>query len=157
MPEPDTPDDRPDYEVVDRRKRVSTEPVDATPTADDDALEGSADEPGPSDAEAAAETGQAGLPPEVLDALIPGSVDVVLGNALSHLARIGWEALGLVPSPRTGEIKEDLGECQRAIDALDTLAPLARSRMGADALRALDTLLSDLKINYVRKSQGKEG
>ena len=72
------------FEIVDRRTRGSEETESEAPAEEpSDEASGEADEP--DDLETA-------LPPEVLEVLVPSSVESVLHGAFTHLARLAWES-----------------------------------------------------------------
>lgn len=90
------------------------------------------------------------VPPEVLDVLVPATVDDAAQAAIGHFTRLAWENMGLVPGVRSKEIREDLAEARRAVDAVDFLARMLEGRLTGVQKRELDNIVSDLKINVVR-------
>ncbi len=129
-----------DYEVVDRRARAK-ERSDDSAEPDDKAT----------DDKATDDEADAGIPPEILDLMVPPSVDVAAEIALGHMQRLAWEHLGLRPSARTGEVAANLPEARRAVDAVEFLVGLLSPTLDERARRDLNSLVSDLKLNYVRQ------
>lgn len=131
------------FEIVDRRTRGSEETESEAPAEEpSDEASGEADEP--DDLETA-------LPPEVLEVLVPSSVESVLHGAFTHLARLAWEHIGLVPSARTGKIHADFAVARRAIDAAQVIADQLRSTAPAEVSRDMESTLTDLKVNLVKQ------
>jgi len=147
MPDEDAEGQTPDFEVVDRRraKQAAAQAEESEPPAGEPSPEGPSKEPseGPS------------LPPEILEALVPSSVDSVLHAAVGHLARLAWENLGLVQGARTGEVRADHAEAGRAVDAADAIVKLLLPHVAGQPRRDLESLVADLKINYVKHTQGR--
>ncbi len=133
------------FEIVDRRKRGSeaTEGEASTEEASHEASD-EADE---------LEDLEAALPPEVLEVLVPSSIESVLHGAFTHLARLAWEHIGLVPSARTGKINADFAVARRAIDAAQVIADQLRSTVPAEASRDMESTLTDLKVNLVKQER----
>jgi len=75
----------------------------------------------------------------------------VVLTCVSLLASKAWEAMGLVPSPVTKKIERHLEEAQLAIDAAAGLVDLVRGKVGEAERRELDTLLMNLRINFVEQ------
>lgn len=125
-----------DYEVVDRRAKAKEQAEPADETGAD-----------------SANHEEATIPPEILDMMVPPSVDVAAEIALGHMQRLAWEHLGLRPSARTGEVEADLPEARRAVDAVEFLVGLIAPKLDDRAKRDLNNLVSDLKLNYVRKER----
>jgi len=141
MPEEKAGDQAPEPDVVDRRKSKQA----AAQAEESEATTGETppEEPGE----------DLSLPPEVLEVLVPSSVDSVLHAAVGHLARLAWEHLGLVQSARTGEIRADYAEAGRAVDAVDAIAKLLLPQVTGHDRRDLESLVADLKINFVKHTR----
>jgi len=72
-------------------------------------------------------------------------------TCLSLLAAKAWEALGLVPDPATQKIERQLDEAQLAIDAAAALAELVRPRVSERERREIETLVTNLRLNFVEQ------
>lgn len=81
----------------------------------------------------------------------PVNATAVILACISLLASKAWEAMGLVPDPATKRIKRALPDAQIAIDAAAALADLIRGRVGDAERRELDTLLMNLRLNFVEQ------
>ncbi|MDR7486597.1 MAG: DUF1844 domain-containing protein [Armatimonadota bacterium] len=92
--------------------------------------------------EAAPSPEAATIPPDALSLVI---------TCLNLLAAKAWEAMGLVPNPSTGKIERKLDEAQLAIDAAASLADLVRPRLADGARREVETLIANLRINFVEQ------
>jgi len=75
----------------------------------------------------------------------------VVLTCITLLASKAWEAMGLVPDPVTTQIERHLDEAQLAIDAAAALADLIRNRLPDAERRELETLLTNLRLNYVEQ------
>jgi len=81
----------------------------------------------------------------------PVNSTAVILACISLLASKAWEAMGLVPDPATRRIERVLPDAQIAIDAAAALADLIRGRVGDAERRELDTLLMNLRLNFVEQ------
>ena len=127
------------FEIVDRRTRGSEETESEAPVEEpSDEASGEADEP--DDLETA-------LPPEVLEVLVPSSVESVLHGAFTHLARLAWEHIGLVPSARTGRSMRILRGGARPSTRLRSSPTRLRSTAPAEVSRDMESTLTDPKVN----------
>jgi len=86
----------------------------------------------------------------------PGSVSFpdaksLVATCLSLLAAKAWEAMGLVPNPETKQIERKLDDAQLAIDAAAALAAVIRDKVTDAERREIDTLLANLRINFVEQ------
>lgn len=139
----ENPDDG--FEIVDRRKRA---PADADAQAAEEAPTDHAAQEAWDDTE-----DLSALPPEVLEVLMPSSVESVLHGAFSHLARLAWEHIGLVPNGRTGQVATDFAVARKAIDAAQVVADQLRPHLPAEVARDLESMLTDLKVNLVKQER----
>lgn len=137
------------FEVIDRRKRASGE-TDSVPPEDEPGSDGPEREP--FDGETEGET----VPPEVLEVLLPSTVESVLAGAFGHLTRLAWESIGLVASARTGQVAADFPTARKAIDAAQSIASHMRSMVPEEVYRDMDSTLTDLKVNLVKQEHRKE-
>jgi hypothetical protein len=72
-------------------------------------------------------------------------------TSLSLLAAKAWEAMGLVANPDTKQIERRFDDAQLAIDAVAALAGVVRSRLSETERREVDTLIANLRINFVEQ------
>ncbi len=86
----------------------------------------------------AAETAQ----PPVLD---------LVQTFLNVLAARAWQHLGLVPDPSSGKVERRLDDAQLAIDAAAALAEVLRPRVGERDRREVETLITNLRLNFVEQ------
>ena len=69
------------------------------------------------------------------------------------LNQAAWMHLGLVVPPGATEPRTDLGQARVAIDALEALAGLLRADSASDEQREMESVLANLRINYVKKAE----
>lgn len=81
------------------------------------------------------------------------AADLLVWN-LSLLAAKAWEGMGLVPSPLTNKVEKNLEEARLAIDAFAAIFEVLRVRIEEQTRREMETLLTNLRINFVEKSSG---
>jgi hypothetical protein len=91
------------------------------------------------------------VPAETPGAAIPPDARSLVATCFSLLAAKAWEALGLVPNPETKQIRRNLDDAQLAIDAAAALAAVIRDKSTDAERRELDTLLANLRINFVEQ------
>jgi len=75
----------------------------------------------------------------------------VILTCISLLASKAWEAMGLVPDPATKKIERHLDEARMAIDAAAALVDLIKEQLQDRERRELETLLTNLRLNYVEQ------
>jgi hypothetical protein len=68
------------------------------------------------------------------------------------LNEIAWVKMGLVPDPMTGALGTDLPQAQLAIDCAADLIHRLERHVDARTQRDLQTLIQNLKLNFVRRS-----
>ena len=74
------------------------------------------------------------------------------------LATLGTQAfisLGLVPNPITEKTEQDLEQAKHLIDMLGVLEEKTKGNLTADEQRQLDSLLFELRLQYVEVSRKK--
>jgi hypothetical protein len=113
-----------------------------------------------SEPETPAQTASQGSPPASGDAgpqAIPlgalPTADVLVWN-MSLLAGKAWEGMGLVPNPITNKVEKNLDEARLAIDAFAAIFDVLRLRIEEQTRREMETVLTNLRINFVEKSSG---
>ncbi|HEV8340498.1 MAG TPA: DUF1844 domain-containing protein [bacterium] len=81
----------------------------------------------------------------------PVDAGTLVMTCISLLASKAWEAMGLVPDPATRRIERRMEDAQLAIDAAAALLDLIRGKLGETERRELDTLLMNLRLNFVEQ------
>lgn len=94
----------------------------------------------------------AGTPAEPEGAPMP-DVSSLVATCINLFAAKAWETMGLVPDPRTKQIERKLEDAQLAIDAAAALCDLMRPRVSDAERREIETLLANLRINFVEQKQ----
>lgn len=79
------------------------------------------------------------------------TAEAALLTCISLLASKAWEALGLIPDPVTKKVERHLEEAQLAIDAAAALVDIMRSRVPDAERRELETLITNLRVNFVEQ------
>ena len=90
--------------------------------------------------------GAQGIPLGALD-----TADVLVWN-LSLLAGKAWQGMGLVPNPATNKVEKNLDDARLAIDAFAAIFEVLRVRVEEQTRQEMETLLTNLRINFVEKS-----
>src|SRR5438876_9492308 len=72
------------------------------------------------------------------------------------LAGSAWQNLGLVPNPASKKVVRDLEDARLAIDAAASLIEHLKLRVDEKERRDLDTLLANLRLNFVEQSAKPE-
>lgn len=62
------------------------------------------------------------------------------------------QSLGKVKSPISGKIEKDLVQAQQAIEMMEMLKEKTSGNLSSDLSKALDTFLSEVKLNFVEES-----
>lgn len=83
----------------------------------------------------------------------PLSIYDVLAVWVEQMASIGWQKLGLQPDPITGTLAPDLAQAKVAVDATAQLAEHLLPELDDEDKRRIQNIVSDLRVNYVHKSQ----
>jgi hypothetical protein len=107
-------------------------------------------DPSPSEPEPSGEPAAGGEPAAAGEPALPDAPALVM-TCLSLLATKAWEAMGLVPNPRTKQIERNLDDAQIAIDAAAALAGVLKPRTAEAERREIETLLANLRINFVEQ------
>jgi hypothetical protein len=93
-------------------------------------------------------------PPESLGGPPPtASAAMLVTTCVSLLAARAWEAMGLIPNSTTKQIEKDFDDAQLAIDAAAALAELLRPRVTDSDRREIETLLTNLRLNFVEQKR----
>ena len=70
---------------------------------------------------------------------------------LDQMAGVAWQMLGLQPDMVTGKIEPDLDQARVAIDVVSFLSNKLEPQLDEDDRRQIQSLVRDLKINFVQK------
>jgi hypothetical protein len=76
--------------------------------------------------------------------------------AVSVLAASVWQNLGLVPNPATKKVDRNLDHARLAIDATASLVDHLKPHVDDQQRRELDTLLANLRLNFVEQKSKAE-
>lgn len=130
----DQDDERPSFQVKDRRRFAATGEARAVP-------------PDTASAEPAAPRAGHSEQPVTFSTFVLGFSTQVLLH------------LGEIPDPTTGAVQRDLGAARQVIDILGILREKTRGNLGQDEEALLDSILYDLRMRYVElvRSGPKEG
>lgn len=89
---------------------------------------------------------------------VPLHAPDLLRWCVSLLATSAWQAMGLIPDPATNKVERNLDDARLAIDATAALIEHLRPRLPDPDQRELDTLLANLRLNFVeQKSKAGAG
>lgn len=83
----------------------------------------------------------------------PINVHQVLTIFIDQLSSIAWQKMGLQPDPITGSIHKDLSQAKISIDATVSLCNLVEDQLDEADRRQIQSLVRDLRLNYVEKSK----
>jgi hypothetical protein len=78
-------------------------------------------------------------------------VDTMLRSFMSLLSMHAWHWMGLIKNPATGQIDKDLAQAKIAIDTIAAMADQLNGRIPEAEQRELQSMLSDLRINFVQQ------
>lgn len=86
------------------------------------------------------------------------AIDVysVLRLSIAQLAGVAWQTMGLQPDPFTKQIRRDSAQARVAIDATAALVEQLKPHLQGQEARDYQTLLTDLRLNFVSHSGGEE-
>jgi hypothetical protein len=71
---------------------------------------------------------------------------------VSLLATSAWQAMGLLPDQATKKTERKMDDARLAIDATGALIDHLRPRVEAAERRELETLLANLRLNFVEQT-----
>lgn len=84
----------------------------------------------------------------------PISVYDLLAVSIDQFMEVAWVKMGLHPDPIAGGEHPDLSEAKVAIDTASRLAETLDPHLDDDDRRTIQSHLSNLRINFVKKSSG---
>jgi hypothetical protein len=82
----------------------------------------------------------------------PLSVYDLIMIMLDQCASVSWQKLGLQHDPVTGALSPDLAEARVAIDLTAYLAQQLEARLDEEDRRRIQSLVRDLRINFVQRN-----
>lgn len=82
----------------------------------------------------------------------PLRVEGLLHYCVQMFAQFAWQKMGFMADPATGKLDQDLAQARVAIDVLSHLAEHLEPMLGEQERRDLRNLLTDLRVNFARKS-----
>ena len=80
------------------------------------------------------------------------SVYDLMGVSLDQFIEVAWVKMGWRPDPITGGEATDMEEAKVAIDMANRLAEWLDPHLEGEDKRRVQQLLTDLRMNYIRKS-----
>lgn len=84
------------------------------------------------------------------------TVQDYLMQFVAMLASQTWVRLGLMVNPATGKQETDLEQARLAINVIEYLIDQLEPGLAVEARRELNTLESNLKLNYVERKTAEE-
>ncbi len=75
--------------------------------------------------------------------------ELLFQTLLMMFESAAMQHMGKLKDPSSGKVSTDLGQAQYAIDMLDMLKAKTKGNISAAELRALDTLIANLKLTYM--------
>ena len=86
-----------------------------------------------------------------------GPIDVyqMIAYMVDQMASLAWVKLGLQPDWATGKIEPDLAQAKIAIDITTHLSTFFEPSLDEPDKQRIHSLIRDLRLNYVQKSQEK--
>jgi len=61
------------------------------------------------------------------------------------------QALGKIKSPITGQIEKNIEQAKQSIEMLEMLKEKTKNNLPDELIKALDTFLSEVRLNYVEE------
>ena len=82
------------------------------------------------------------------------TIDVysLLHVSVAQLASVAWQKMGLQADPFTNKIEKDVEQARLAIDCAAALVEKLLPHLEKHQARDYQTLLTDLRLNFVRQS-----
>jgi hypothetical protein len=105
------------------------------------------------EAEEAAPFGEPGTEGGPEAALAKPDIYAILQVFLRELERLAWWNLGLDTNPFTGAVERDIEQARVTIDAVSALADLLLPHLEGQQARELRTLVTNLRLNYVKQAE----
>lgn len=106
---------------------------------------------GPSDDEEREEINPQEAPSETEERLL--TIPELVRLRILEFAQFAWIRMGLLANPATQKVDKDLPQARLAIDCAAALAEQLQPHLDDHEKRELQTLLANLRINYVEQSK----
>lgn len=87
----------------------------------------------------------------------PLNVYDALAAMMDQLAGIAWQKLGLQPDMLTGTLHADYPQAKIAIDEVAHLSAIVEPQLDDEDRRRVQSLVRDLRLNYVEKVREANG
>jgi hypothetical protein len=100
-----------------------------------------------------AEAGEEGAAAE--QELEPLDVYALLRVMVGQLSAAAWQKMGLQPDPFTNALHRDTEQARVAIDCVALIAEKLLPQLHGQEERDLQSMLTDLRLNFVRQSEGE--
>jgi hypothetical protein len=136
----------------DTKQQPSETPEEETPAAEASAPA----EPAGDTAEQPAAPADEAAAEEPAEPLQPLDVYALLQLSFAQLAAAAWQKMGLQPDPFTNTIVKDIDQARLAIDAAADLLKRFQPRLQGQEARDYQTMLTDLRLNFVKQSETHE-
>lgn len=78
----------------------------------------------------------------------------LLAFTLEQVSAVAWQKLGLQPDMVTQKIEPDLDQARVAIDVASYIVSQLESQLDEADRKHLQSMVRDLKVNYVQKQGG---
>jgi hypothetical protein len=79
-----------------------------------------------------------------------------LALMLDQISAVSWQKMGLQPDPITNRMEKDLYQAKIAIDTAAFLAHELEQNLDAEDRKQVQSLITNLRINYVQKTSEGE-
>lgn len=93
-------------------------------------------------------------PPQEREVEGPSDVWELLTAFIGLLSEMAWRKMGLLVDPKSGKIEKDMVQAKVAIDTVGFIIEKLEGRLQDQEMRELRTLLSNLQLNFVARSEG---
>ena len=80
------------------------------------------------------------------------SIYDILAILIEQVASVSWQKLGLQHDAITGKLETNYAEAKVAIDVTARLVQHLESQLDEEDRRRLNSMLRDLRVNYVQKA-----
>lgn len=87
-----------------------------------------------------------------LSALLPDNMQEIIQIQILQLREWAHVYMGLMPHPKHKKVTKDIPQAKLAIDSAAALHNLLKPHLNEQAHREFDTLINDLKMNFISKS-----
>jgi hypothetical protein len=86
----------------------------------------------------------------------PASVYEHIAMIMDQIASVSWQKLGLQPDIITGKLDKNLAEAKVAVDLTAHLAGILEAKLDDEDRRRVQSLVTDLRLNFIQKSREGE-